>query len=161
MQRESRVTNTEIQWPDAFAPTRSSIHVSNRLDMAAPPEAVWSTLVAATRWPLWYANAADVRIQGGGDSLRAGAAFRWRTFGFTLNTVVQEYEPCERLAWLATGPGIRAYHAWLITPLAEGCRVVTEETQNGALVWIGRLLYGSRMKRWHQVWLEGLAAQAS
>ena len=155
------MSGTEIHWPDAFAPTRSRVHVSNRLDMAAPPEAVWSTLVAATCWPLWYANAADVRIDGGSDRLQAGSAFSWRSFGFTLKTVVQEYEPCERLAWLATAPGIRAYHAWLITPLAEGCRVVTEETQHGALARVGHLLFRGRMERWHQIWLEGLAAQAS
>jgi hypothetical protein len=101
-----------------------------------------------------------VEIEGGGDELGAGAKFKWRTFGFNLNSEVHEFEPTERLAWLATAPGVRAYHAWLIKPQAVGCRVTTEETQQGALAHIG-CLYRGRMKRWHQKWLEGLAIQAS
>ena len=39
---------------------------------------------------------------------------RWwarRVFGVALDTVVQEFEPGERLAWLAAAPGIWAYRA--------------------------------------------------
>ena len=159
-EQEHRRARSGNRWPRAFDPARSPVHVVNRLDVPAPPEAVWSTLVAATRWPLWYANAADVRIEGGGTDLRAGSRFRWRTFGFALDTVVEEFEPPERLAWLATAPGIRAYHAWLITPREGGCRVVTEETQRGAVARLGRLLFRGRMGMWHQRWLEGLARQS-
>ena len=122
------MSDSEIDWPEAFAPARSPVHVVNRLDMSVPAAAVWSKLIAASSWPLWYANAADVRIEGGGDELTAGSRFYWRTFGVALDTVVQEFEPMKRIAWLATAPGIRAYHAWLITPCEDGCRVVTEET---------------------------------
>ena len=92
------VSHEGIRWPEAFALARSAIHVVNQLDIAASSEAVWSRLVAATRWPLWYANSANVRIEGDGDNLAAGVSFRWHTFGFALNSVVQEFEPNERLA---------------------------------------------------------------
>lgn len=147
----------EIRWPEAFAPAKSPIHVVNRLQVAATPDAVWSKLVAATRWPDWYENSADVRIEGGGDTLQPGSKFKWLTFGFNLNTVVQEFEPGERLAWLASGPGIRAYHAWLIIPRPDGCEVITEETQHGVVARLGRLLFRGQIERMHQVWLEGLA----
>lgn len=155
------MSDAQIYWPQGFAPARSPVHVVNRLDMPAPAAAVWSKLIAASSWPLWYANSADVRIEGGGHELAARSRFKWRTFGFALDTVVQEFEPTQRIAWLATAPGIRAYHAWLITPHEGGCRVVTEETQHGAVARVGRLLFPGRMERWHQRWLEGLAKQAT
>ena len=149
-----------IRWPEAFEPTRSPVHVVNQLVMAASPEEVWARLIAAVLWPTWYANSANVRIDGGQRDLRAGSRFRWRTFGVELDTVVQEFEPTERIGWLATGLGLRAYHAWLIVPDQGGSRVVTEETQHGPLARAGRLLLPGRMERWHQRWLEGLAYQS-
>ena len=154
------MSGANIHWPEQFIPSRSPVHVVNRLDMPAPPAAVWSKLIAAAAWPLWYANSANVRIEGGAGQLSAGSRFRWRTFGFSLDTVVQEFEPPQRIAWLATAPGIRAYHAWLITPQREGCSVVTEETQHGIVARVGRVLFPGRMERWHQRWLEGLSQQA-
>ena len=63
-----------------------------------------------------------------------------------------------RIAWLATGVGVQAYHAWLITPTATGCTILTEETQHGLIARAGRLVFPNRMERWHQKWLEALAA---
>ncbi|KQS03012.1 hypothetical protein ASG11_00975 [Sphingomonas sp. Leaf357] len=98
-------------------------------------------------------------MEGGGADLFADARFRWRTFGVALDTRVVEFEPGTRIAWIAEAFGIRAYHAWLITPLADGgCTILTEETQHGWIARIGRRLFPRRMEHWHQRWLEALAA---
>ena len=117
-------------------------------------------LIRAAEWSSYYANASKVAIEGGGPDLSEDARFTWRTFGVDLQSEVQEFEPCERIAWLARAPLIEAYHAWLILPAAGGCHVVTEETQHGLAARIGRLAFPRRMERWHQLWLEGLAQQA-
>jgi Polyketide cyclase / dehydrase and lipid transport len=132
------------------------VHVVNRIDIAAPPAIIWAQLVRAGDWPGWYANASRVKIAGGGRDLNEGAQFRWRTFGVGLETKVLEWVANERIAWLATSFGVRAYHAWLIVPTEDGCTVVTEETQHGALARAGKLLFPDRMYDWHQKWLEGL-----
>jgi uncharacterized protein YndB with AHSA1/START domain len=132
------------------------VHVVNRIDIAASPSAVWAALIRAGDWPGWYANASGIKIEGGGCDLHEDARFRWRTFGVGLETRVQEWVPDERIAWLATSIGVRAYHAWLIVPTTSGCRVVTEETQHGLLARAGKLLFPNRMYDWHQKWLEGL-----
>lgn len=151
-----------IRWPDRFAPDRSPVHVVNVLEMAASPAAVWSRLIRAVDWPAWYANSSRVRIEGGGRELTAGARFTWRTFGVDLETRVEEFVPGERIAWMAEGTGVLAYHAWLITPLTGGgCRVLTEETQHGFLARAARVVFPGRMERWHQRWLEGLADGSS
>ncbi len=152
------MTMDGIIWPAGYAPADSPVHVVNHIDIAAPPSAVWNHLVRAADWPSWYANASKVAIAGGGRDLSPGARFRWRTFGVGLDTVVQEWVENERIAWLATSFGVRAYHAWLIVPTAAGCRVITEETQHGFIARSGMALFPNRMHDWHQKWLEGLKA---
>src|SRR5690242_17053257 len=115
---------TDIHWPDHLAPGRAPVHVRNELEIAASPERVWAWLVRAPQWPRWYVNSADVRILSGPASeLAAGTQFRWRTFGVAITSTVREWVPPTRLAWDAHSLGVEAYHAWLITPTADGCHV--------------------------------------
>ena len=78
----------------------------------------------------------------------------------TLDSIVEEFVPCERLGWAARSTGIDAYHAWLIERLPSGCRVTSEETQKG---WVARLNNAFRPKsvaRIHQTWLDRLLEKA-
>src|SRR5450432_102972 len=154
------MTDPAIRWPDRFLPDRAPVHVANTITVSAPPEAVWKVLIRAASWHEFYDNASRVVIEDGGPDLFEEARFTWRTFGVDLETQVQEFEPFERIAWLATAPMIEAYHAWLILPAPGGCRVITEETQQGLAARAGRLLFPGRMERQHQLWLEGLARVA-
>lgn len=156
------MTSSLIRWPARYAPDAAPIHVFNELTMAADAAAVWGRLVRAGDWPSFYDNAAKIRIEGGAPDLSAGVRFSWRTFGVDLKTEVLEFEPPRRIAWLALGLGVEAYHAWLIQPLAcGGSHVITEETQYGFAARAGRVLFPGRMEQWHQRWLEGLAEVAS
>jgi uncharacterized protein YndB with AHSA1/START domain len=151
----------EVRWPDYYNPRNSPVHVRNELDMAAAPERVWAWLIRATLWPTWYVNSANVEIlEGEGPDLRKGTRFRWRTFGLTVLSRVLEYAPRERIAWDAQASGLDAYHAWVLQPSGLGCRVLTEESQHGWVARLGRLFMPGRMYKFHQKWLEGLAAKA-
>jgi hypothetical protein len=154
------MTDPTIRWPERFLPDRAPVHVVNAITINASPEAVWTVLIRAADWSSYYGNASKVAIEDGGPDLFEEARFTWRTFGVDLQTQVQEFEPFERIAWLATAPMIEAYHAWLIVPADGGCRVITEETQRGLAALAGRLLFPGRMERQHQLWLEGLARMA-
>jgi len=147
-----------IRWLKGYAPDEAPIHVVNTIDAAVPASLVWTRLIDAAGWPAIYANAHDVKVEGGGAELFDGARFTWRTFGVSLKSRVLEFEPETRIAWLATSPGVKAYHAWLITPTPTGCTILTEETQYGLVARAGRLLFPHRMEHWHQEWLEALAA---
>lgn len=152
----------QINWPERYRPENCAVHVVNELAMDAPPQAVWDCLIDAEKWPDWYPNAANVVVEGAPDGrLSAGAKFRWKTFGVTIDTVVAEFEPVTRIAWSATAFGLEVYHAWLITPRGEGCLVLTEETQNGFLARLGHWMRPGQMHKFHQIWLENLAARAS
>lgn len=149
-----------INWPENYLPERTVVHIRNELAMEAPPEAVWPWLIRAKLWPTWYSNSQNVLIEGGSSDLKPGARFRWRTFGVTLNSRVEEFAPPERLAWSARAAGIAAYHAWLIEKRDSGSYVLTEETQNGLLARLSNTLRPNNMGRYHQLWLEGLKAKA-
>ncbi len=149
-----------ILWPERFHPSRAPVHVSNVLEVPAPPDVTWAWLVHASLWPSWYPNSRNVRIAGGAGTLSPGSRFTWRTFGMAIRSEVVEFVPTERIAWDARGPGVDAYHAWLIRPTPSGCTVLTEETQYGVMARLNRLFFPSRMHRLHQVWLEQLARVA-
>jgi len=125
-----------------------------------PPEAVWPWLVRADLWPTWYSNSKNVVIEGGGHELALGSVFRWKTFGASLTSKVEEFVENERLAWSAKGTGIDVYHAWLIERTQSGCHVLTEENQNGFLARLSNSLRPGNMEKFHQVWIENLLAVA-
>lgn len=156
------LSSSQIRWPQKFEPGRAPIHVRNELAIAAAAPVAWAWLIKAVRWPQWYANSHNVRVEGGGTDLGPGMEFRWRTFGVSLVSHVTEFEPGERIAWEARGLGVLAYHAWVIAPApGGGCVVLTEETQYGFLARLGAIVMPRRMHRQHQVWLEALARQAA
>jgi uncharacterized protein YndB with AHSA1/START domain len=154
-------TSAQIKWPDRYDPRKAPVHVRNELTIPASCDSVWAWLVRAELWPSWYPNSANVLfITGSPPDLALGTRFRWKTFGLTLESTVLEFVPNERLAWDAKGPGVSAYHAWLLQGTESGCIVLTEETQKK---WLARLQDRFRPKRMHeqhQIWLEGLREKA-
>jgi len=125
-----------IRWPERYKPDVTIVHARTEMEMPVPPEVVWPWLVRAAIWPSWYPHFRGVAIKGGGPDLSLGASFRWKAFGVTLNSRVEEFVEFERIAWSARSVGVDAYHAWLIERRPAGCHVLTEENQNG---WAARL----------------------
>jgi len=128
--------------------------------MPLPPEKVWPWLVRASQWAECCPGISWVRIEGGGTDLEPGAKFRWRISAATLDSEVKEFAEPERLAWSARATGIDAYHAWLIERRPDGCRVLTEETQNGWVARLNNLLRPNSVGEIHDAWLRGLLAKA-
>jgi uncharacterized protein YndB with AHSA1/START domain len=159
---ESSMTRSlEIQWPDRYRPGNSPIHVKNELDIAAMQEHVWAWLTHATLWPSWYVNSTNVTIlEDTAPNLQMGTRFRWKTFGVTITSTVLEFVPGERIAWDAHAIGVDAYHAWILQPSAQGCHVLTEETQHGWVARLGKLFMPNRMHKFHQLWLAELETRA-
>jgi len=146
-----------INWPAKYHPNKSAVHVVNTLEMDVSAEAAWKCLIRATDWPNWYSNSANVRIMDAEKTqLDLGVKFRWKTFGMTITCLVEEFELYERLAWSSESLGMRVYHAWVFDTHSRGCRVTTEETQNGFIPKIAKLIMPTKMHKFHQIWLQGL-----
>ena len=120
-----------MKWPVGFEPKQSSVFAHNQIAIAAPRERVWRWLIRAVRWPEWYSNSSSVTfLSGDPPDLAADTQFRWKTFGAMVTSRVMVFEPPHELGWDAHGV-LGAYHGWILEPDGAGCRVITEETQNG------------------------------
>src|SRR3984957_13794804 len=88
-----------IHWPKGLEPRNVDVFVHNEGWIDAPPAVVWKNLVDASQWPTWYSNSADVQIEGGHDTLAQGVAFRWKTFGFPIESTVDTFTPNREIGW--------------------------------------------------------------
>jgi hypothetical protein len=82
----------DIHWPEGFNPSQADLFSHNALLINASCERIWGHIVDATKWPQWYPNSKDVRIDGG-DVLEEGNVFHWSTFGLPLESKVNEFVP--------------------------------------------------------------------
>lgn len=154
---DNAMTNEAIIYPAKFEPSNCSIFVHNEILINASSEEIWLSLVNATTWHEWYSNASKIQILNYHNNyLLAGSKFKWRTFGINLESEIVEFIPHQRLAWKAVGMGTFAYHAWLIIPTENGCKVITEETQYGWLCRLGKFLIPNLIYKYNQIWLNGL-----
>lgn len=127
-----------INWPDDMKPSRSPIHFTNELEVAASAATVWSLIIDPDAWPSFYPGVEHVELLDGYETLRLGARFETNLAGQDVVGAVQEFEPLTRIAWGGgpkASPESRAYHAWIITPTPNGTHLWTEETMQGPL-WI-------------------------
>ncbi|MEW9624703.1 SRPBCC domain-containing protein [Rhodanobacter geophilus] len=128
-----------IKWPKDMVPSRSPIHFTNELEVAASAETIWSLLVDPKAWPSFYPNVSEIPVLlDGHQSLSLGTRFEASLAGQDVLASVQEFEPMTRIAWGGgpkAHPDSRAYHAWIIRPTASGTHLWTEETMQGPL-WL-------------------------
>ncbi len=145
-----------MKWPAGFEPENSRVYARNEIAIAAPADRVWRWLIRAARWPEWYSNSSNVRFLSGSPlDLALSIEFHWRTFGAGVTSKVTVFEPPRELGWDAHGV-LSAYHGWLIEPDGAGCRVITEETQNGLVPAIAWWYLRPMLIRGHQNWVESL-----
>lgn len=127
-----------VHWPEEMRPSRCPIHFTNELEVAVPPETIWSVLTDSSLWHKFYPGVQQVDVQGGGTLLQAGTHFETNLAGQDVAASVIEFEPVTRIAWFGgpkSSPDSVAYHAWIITPTPNGSHLWTEETMRGPL-WI-------------------------
>ena len=97
----------------------------------------------------------------GGSRLNAESKFRFKTLGFYLEPEIVTFEPHRMLVWSAKGPaGTSGSHAWYIEPRPRGCRVITEESQIGLLLYFLRTRTRDRLLTSHEEWLRSLKERA-
>ena len=147
----------DLHWPAGFSPDHADLFAHNEIFIAASCASVWQHLVEAPKWPLWYSNAHDVHILNDRTGLlQQDSKFEFDTFGMHFDAQVSEYVPKTRLAWFGKGPDVKAYHTWLLAPLASGCQVITEEVAKGPVAVGIRKSDPNAMHKGHELWLTSL-----
>ena len=147
----------DIHWPEGFDPSQADLFSHNTLVINASCERIWGHIIGATKWPQWYPNSEDVRIDDG-NVLKDGAVFHWSTFGLPLESRVNEFVPYTRIGWYGYAPGAAPtfYHTWYLKPQGDVCFVVTDEVGKGKDAAHLRETDESLMHRGHDLWLATL-----
>jgi len=159
--KSQKKLDNRINWPSEYDPIKSKFYVYNEIDIAAPPEKVWSILIAALEWPVWYKGAKDVKFEDNNiKSLNQNQVFFWKTMGLKLRTTVKEWEPNKILAWESRKKSIQGYHVWYLFPTETGTKVVTAEAQNGWLAGMEKVFQPKKLFKLHDIWLAELKKKA-
>jgi uncharacterized protein YndB with AHSA1/START domain len=147
----------DIHWPQGFAPSQADLFSHNKLLINASCERIWSHIIDAAKWPEWYPNSKEVKINAD-TVLEDGTVFRWRTFGLQLESKVNEFVPYTRIGWYGYAPGTEPsfYHTWYLKLQGDACLVVTDEVGRGKDAAHLRETDESLMHRGHDLWLATL-----
>lgn len=151
----------EIIWPSNYEPIKSKFYVHNEIEINAPAEKIWEILIAAKKWENWYNGAKNLSyINIEQENLSLGTSFKWETMGLSFQSTIKEFKPNQLLAWESVKKSIQGYHVWLIIPIKNGCRVITDESQNGWLTFFEKTFQKNKLKKLHDVWLKELKSKA-
>ena len=157
MRQSVQAPDSRIIWPPEHSPASSMVFAQNTIEIAASPERVWSRLIDCVQWSLWYKHCSDVSVLRGGPLLSANAKFRFKTLRFYFEPEIKTFERSRMLVWSANGPvGTSGANAWYIESTPDGCRVITEESQRGLLLFVLGPHTRRELLSAHQEWLRAL-----
>ena len=158
----SRPYSAKIAWPAAYLPEESVFFVHNEIDIQATPQQVWDVLIQAATWEQWYEGAEDFRFEDDNTTgnLEENSIFSWKTMGQYFTSTIQEFEPPYRLAWESDKDNIRGYHAWLIIPMDQGCKLITSEAQHGFMASMEKVFVPNKLRKFHDIWLAEIKKKA-
>ena len=84
----------------------------------------------------------------------------FNTMKHDFDGFIKEFVPYERLGWETQHEKLNAYHAWLILPTENGCKVITDESQNGKLARLQAKFLPNKLRNYHDIWLKELKKKA-
>ena len=151
----------EILWPEDYKPEESKFFVHNEIDINTSAENVWSVLIQADEWEEYYKGASNlVLVDNTTGRLDENSVFTWKTMGLDFTSYIKEFKPPFRLSWESNRKSIRGYHAWLIIPTAEGCKLITSEAQHGFMTLPQKVFVPNKLEGLHDEWLAQIKVRA-
>jgi uncharacterized protein YndB with AHSA1/START domain len=124
------------------------------IEIQAPLDAVWKLQTDINSWAKWQPDISEAKLDG---SLETGTRFKWKSGGFTLNSILEEVILNKIIGWSGSGFGASAVHIWEFSSLENGnTHVRTSESMDG---WLVKLLKGMMRKKLNESldgWLNAL-----
>lgn len=133
-----------------------------KIEINAKPEVVWNILIDAKKWHTFYDGVQSPVefLDPNATTLKNGLAFKMHTMGLRLEPVMKEFVPNERMAWEVRRGNLTTYHAWVIVPTDDGCRLITPEAQNGFLTTMQKWFQPNKLLKLHDKWLRLIKERA-
>ena len=136
------------------------MHLTDSIDIQAPPEAVWAVWSDVERWPEWTASVSRVERTGAGP-LAAGQRARVRQPGFPPATWrVTAVEEGRGFTWVSESPGARVTGSHRIEPRDGGSRATLGIAFAGPIARLVGWLSRSRTERYLRLEAVGLKARS-
>ncbi|MFF4354774.1 SRPBCC family protein [Streptomyces sp. NPDC001530] len=118
-------SHPDIHWPSGFSPDQAQSFCQAQAVVHAPPATAFALLTDVARWPEWVPGITEVRA----GPLPRTYEVQFHRHWFEI--FVGEHVPPHRLGWSGIGAGVQLYQAWLLTAVAGGTHVVTENVVRG------------------------------
>jgi len=123
----------------------------------ASPEVVWGIHTDINAWSQWHSDISMSRLES---PLAVGSLFHWKAGGLSLTSTIQEVEPNQRVSWIGKALGTRARHIWMFRPHQNGTLLTTEESLEGWLVSLSKVVMPAFLERSLATWLDNLKSKA-
>lgn len=133
---------------------------SRTIDVAAPPEAVWSVMVDVEAWPSWTASMTNVELRTPGP-LRLGSVAKVRQPRLAPTTfTVTEYNEGSSFAWSTGSRWLTSVGDHRVEPAEPGSRVTLTLRQAGPLAGLVGAVYKGLIAKYVRMEAEGLKRES-
>lgn len=123
----------------------------------APPEVVWRVHTNIDGWSRWHPGITSASLEG---PLTKGSVFQWKSGGTAITSTIQLVEPNRQIGWTGKTLGAHAIHIWSFEPHQVGTMLTTEESMEGWLVRILKVLMPDSLDDSLRTWLQSLKREA-
>ena len=100
----------------------------------AAPKDIWKLQTDIDRWTTWQTHITKSSIEG---KLKVGTVFHWKARGLNITSTLQEIQFNKHIAWTGRSFGTYACHTFAFKERKNGTLVIAEESLNG---WLPRLM---------------------
>ncbi|WP_030186688.1 SRPBCC family protein [Streptomyces violaceorubidus] len=143
-------SHPDIHWPSGYSPDHAHSFCQAQVVVHAPPATAFGLLTDVARWPQWAAGVTESRpgaLEG---------TFRVRFHEQAFEVFLGERAEPHRLGWSVVGAGVQVYQAWLLTEVAGGTHVVSENVVRGPAARALDVRSPQWARRLHALWLAQL-----
>lgn len=123
----------------------------------ASPEVVWKIHTDINNWGQWQPGIDMAKLEG---PLATGSIFQWKSGGLTITSTIQIVESNQQIGWTGKALGTRASHIWMLKGYNDGTMLTTEESMEGWLISILKLIMPKFLEESLDTWLQSLKSKA-
>lgn len=121
------------------------------------PEVVWKIHTDINNWSQWQPGIDMAKLEG---PLATDSIFQWKSGGLTITSTIQIVEPNQQIGWTGKALGTRASHIWMLKGHNGGTMLTTEESMEGWLISILKLIMPKFLEKSLDTWLQSLKSKA-
>jgi Polyketide cyclase / dehydrase and lipid transport len=100
----------------------------------ASPKVIWKLQSDINGWSAWQTHIAASSIEG---KLKAGTVFHWKARGLNITSTLQVVQLNKCIGFTGKAFGTQARHIFTFKPYKNGTLVIAEESLNG---WLAKVM---------------------